>query len=49
MTVTRRSVNDLALGIGAVPAACSAQKEPAKKAIDDISSTIEAASAEADK
>ena len=49
MTVTRRSANFLVLGIAAVLTACSAQKEPAKKAIDDISSTIEAASAEADK
>lgn len=49
MTVTRRSANFLVLGIAAVLTTCSAQKEPAKKAIDDISSTIEAASAEADK
>lgn len=49
MTVTRRSANYLVLGIAAVLAACTTQMEPAKKAIDDISSTIEAASAEADK
>jgi hypothetical protein len=49
MTVTRRSVNYMVLGIAAVLAACSTQREPAKKAIDDISSTIEAESADADK
>ena len=49
MTVTRRSVNRMVVGIAAVLAACSTQREPAKKAIDDITSTIEAASADADK
>lgn len=49
MTVTRRSVNRVVVGMVAVLAACSTQREPAKKAIDDITSTIEAASAEADK
>jgi hypothetical protein len=47
MTAARRSVNYLALV--AVLAACGTQKEPAKKAIDDISSTVAAASVEADK
>jgi hypothetical protein len=47
MTAARRSVNYLALV--AVLAASGTQKEPAKKAIDDISSTVAAASVEADK
>ena len=49
MSVTRRCVHYLILGIAAALVACSTQKVPAKKAIDDISSTTEAASVEADK
>lgn len=49
MKVTRRSANYLAIGSAMVLAACTTQMEPARKAIDDITSTAEAASADADK
>jgi hypothetical protein len=43
-------VNYLLVGVAALLfAACSTQMEPAKKAIDDISSSVQAASADADQ
>jgi len=49
LKVTWRSANYLAIGAATVLAACTTQMEPAKKAINDITSTAGVASTDADK